>query len=226
MKLVEMNNIKKVYNAEKKNVCTVLNNLSLDIEEGEMVAIMGSSGSGKSTLLHILGCLDTQTEGQYLFRGKNVDSMNWDEKATLRNEEIGFVLQDFGLIEYQTVLDNLLIPLYFNSGVKKSQMRSLCLDTLCEVGMEGMGTEKVNTLSGGEKQRIAIARALINQPSLILADEPTGSLDHANSERIMELLKTVNKKGNTIIIVTHDNRVAAVCDRQLELIDGVLQPVG
>lgn len=222
MKLVELKNIKKVYNAEKGNARIVLNRLSLEVEAGEMVAITGSSGSGKSTLLHILGCLDIQTEGTYLLRGKDVSTMNWNEKARLRNAEIGFILQDFGLIEYQTVWDNLSIPLYFNHDVQKAQIRTKCLDALREVGMESMGREKVSTLSGGEKQRIAIARALINQPSLILADEPTGSLDHENSGRIMGLLKDINKRGNTIILVTHDSEVAACCDRQLALADGAL----
>lgn len=223
MKLVEMKDIKKVYNAGKRNACTVLNGLSLEVETGEMVAITGSSGCGKSTLMHILGCLDTQTEGSYLLRGKDVGTMDWNEKARLRNGEIGFVLQDFGLIEYQTVWDNLSIPLLFNPDTQKAQIRTKCLDALREVGMEGMGKEKVSTLSGGEKQRIAIARALINQPSLILADEPTGSLDHENAKRIMELLKEVNKQGNTIILVTHDREIAACCDRQLALAEGRLQ---
>lgn len=223
MKLVEMKDIKKVYNAGKRNACTVLNGLSLEVDSGEMVAITGSSGCGKSTLLHILGCLDTQTGGTYLLQGGDVGAMDWNKKAVLRNREIGFVLQDFGLIEYQTVWDNLSIPLYFNPDVQKAQVRTKCLDALREVGMEGMGGEKVSTLSGGEKQRIAIARALINQPSLILADEPTGSLDHENAIRIMELLRKVNKQGNTIVLVTHDREIADGCDRQLELAEGRLR---
>lgn len=220
--LVELSHLKKIYHEKKKNACTVLKDVSLQIETGEMIAIMGKSGSGKSTLLNILGCLDTQTAGCYLLDGESVGQMDWDTRALIRNRRIGFVMQDFGLIEYQTVWDNLLIPLYFNETVRRQDMRQLCLDALRQTGMEGRGGEKVSTLSGGEKQRVAIARALINSPSLILADEPTGALDQENTDKILALLQQLHHAGRTIVIVTHDQQVADACDKTYKLVDGSL----
>ncbi len=217
MKLAEMKGITKIYANQAGQSRTVLDDLDLMIYEGDMVAIMGSSGCGKSTLLHILGCLDEQTSGTYMFKNDDVREMSWDEKAVLRNREIGFVLQDFGLIEYKTVLDNVAIPLRFNSQIPGNKVKTLCMAAIREVGLDGYATELVRKLSGGEKQRVAIARAIVNHPSLILADEPTGALDEENSVKIMELFQRLNEQGMTIVVVTHDPVVANTCKKTYKL---------
>lgn len=222
MKLIELSDIHKSYNEESGNIKSVLKGLDLTIEEGDMIAIMGSSGIGKSTLLHIIGCLDDPTCGIYKFQDMDVSNLNWNEKAKLRNQKIGFVLQDFGLIEYQTVLDNISIPLRFNADVKSSEIRKLAVEAMRQVGLDGYATEEVKKLSGGEKQRVAIARALVNNPSLILADEPTGALDEDTSEHIMKLFQELNVHGKTILIVTHDSMIASQCKTVLQMKDGIL----
>ena len=211
MNLIEMKKINKMYNQGKRNAFHALKNIDFFVDEGDFVAIKGSSGAGKSTLLHIIGCLDTQTTGTYSFCGVCVEEMNQQQKAILRNREIGFVLQDFGLLEYQTVIESVSLPILFSNEVSILKCQSRCLSVLGEVGLQGYAHKKVRELSGGEKQRVAIARALINKPKLIVADEPTGALDEENATLIMNYLRKLNEAGTTIVIVTHDSTVADLC---------------
>lgn len=221
MSLIKIENIKKVYNIGKKNECNALRGVDLEITAGELVAIIGVSGSGKSTLLHILGCVDTPTEGEYFLNNEKVDFNDLSNLATLRNEKIGFVLQDFGLILNDTVLENVTVPLLFSNrsflGIRDKAINALKL-----TGVADLAKKKAGQLSGGQKQRVAIARALANDPDIILADEPTGSLDSKTSADIMELFKKLNSEGKTIIIVTHNNEVAKQCKRVIEISDGAI----
>lgn len=190
----------------------VLNGMSLAVSEGEMIAIKGKSGVGKSTLLHIMGLLDVMDGGSYLLDDIDVKQLNNNQRAKLRNNKIGFILQDYGLIEDETVLYNVGLPLMFSSE-KLGKIQLLARQQLKKFGVDELADKKVSVLSGGEKQRVAIARALVNNPDYIMADEPTGALDHTNANRIIEILKILNSEGNTIIIVTHDDDVANSCER-------------
>lgn len=223
MTIVKMNKVSKIYNKGKKNQFLALNEIDFSVEAGDMIAIRGSSGAGKSTLLHIMGCMDTQTSGHYFFCGDYVKDMSQQQKAVIRNKKIGFVLQDFGLLEYQSVLDAVSLPLLFSNEIPVSKMKKHCLEYLAEVGLQGYATKAVNELSGGEKQRVAIARALVNNPSLILADEPTGALDEENAHNIMKLLQRLNADGKTVVIVTHDSDVASMCKTQIMMKYGELR---
>ena len=223
MTLVKMNKISKIYNKGKKNQFKALNEVDFSVDEGDMIAIRGSSGAGKSTLLHIIGCMDTQTSGHYYFCGENVKDMTQQQKAVIRNKKIGFVLQDFGLLEYQSVLDAVSLPLLFSNEIPVSKMKKHCLAYLAEVGLQGYATKTVNELSGGEKQRVAIARALVNNPSLILADEPTGALDEENAYNVMKLLQKLNENGKAVVIVTHDTDIANMCKTQITMKYGELK---
>ncbi len=223
MTIVKMSKVSKIYNKGKKNQFKALNEIDFSVEEGDMIAIRGSSGAGKSTLLHIMGCMDTQTSGHYYFCGDYVKDMSQQQKAVIRNKKIGFVLQDFGLLEYQSVLDAVSLPLLFSNEIPVSKMKKHCLEYLAEVGLQGYATKVVNELSGGEKQRVAIARALVNNPSLILADEPTGALDEENAHNIMKLLQRLNADGRTVVIVTHDSDVASMCKTQITMKYGELR---
>jgi len=199
-----------------------LKSVSLTINKGEFVALMGPSGSGKSTLMNILGCLDTPTKGQYVLNGVNVSHMTDNELAEVRNKEIGFVFQTFNLLPRNTALDNVALPLIY-SGISKSQRINRATEALTNVGLQNRIHHKPNELSGGQRQRVAVARALINNPSIILADEPTGNLDTKTSIEIMGLLEDIHAKGNTIILVTHEEDIALHAHRIVRMRDGLVE---
>lgn len=196
-----------------------LRGVSFDIHHGEYVAIMGPSGSGKSTLMNLIGCLDTPSAGQYWLNGKLVSDMDDDELAYIRNKEIGFVFQTFNLLPRATALHNVELPLIYN-GTPKSVRMDMAREALERVGLGGRVTHKPNELSGGQRQRVAIARALVNNPSIILADEPTGNLDSQTSQEIMALFNNLSAQGNTIILVTHEPDIARHAARVLHILDG------
>ncbi len=217
--MIQLKKITKTYNAGSSNAFEALHNITLTISDGEMVSIIGKSGAGKSTLLHIIGCIDHYDDGEYYLDDELIKNKKDKELATIRNEKIGIVMQDYALIEDFTAIENVLLPLDF-SRKKVPHSRKLAEDALSIVGMDGMADKPVKKLSGGQKQRIAIARALINHPKFLLADEPTGALDSHTSSEIIDLLKHLNSQGMTIIIITHDPTVANACDRQIEISDG------
>lgn len=199
-----------------------LKSVSLDIEKGEFVALMGPSGSGKSTLMNILGCLDTPTRGEYVLNGINVSDMTEDELASVRNKEIGFVFQTFNLLPRSTALDNVALPLVY-AGLGKKKRDDQARHALESVGLGNRVEHKPNELSGGQRQRVAVARALINNPSIILADEPTGNLDTKTSVEIMGLLEEIHSRGNTIILVTHEEDIALHAHRIVRMRDGLIE---
>ena len=219
--LIRTENLWKIYQmgAEKVNA---LRNVSLDVDRGEYVAIMGPSGSGKSTLMNLIGCLDTPTKGNYYLNDKLVSQMNDDELARIRNKEIGFVFQTFNLLPRATAAHNVELPLVYN-GTESEIRRRKAREALQMVDLEERATHKPNELSGGERQRVAIARALVNNPSLILADEPTGNLDTNTGKEIMKILEKLHHQGNTIIIVTHEHDIATFADRILYIRDGAIE---
>ncbi len=219
MPLIQLENISKIYNSEEIKT-VALNGVSLKINEGELTAITGPSGSGKSTLLHILGLLDRPTTGEYIFENKNIINLSDEELALFRNEKIGFVFQAFFLLSSITVLENVKLPLLY-SKVDEKKWNELALNALEEVGLSHRLNHFPTQLSGGEKQRVAIARALINNPSIILADEPTGNLDTKTGTEIIEIMKNLNRsEGKTFVIVTHDPRLTKFCQRVIRLQDG------
>lgn len=221
--LIALKGISKSYQASHgAPPYQVLKDANLSIDKGEMVAIKGSSGAGKSTLLHIIGCLDKPTSGSYLLNGQDVSQLSLSKLAEIRNASFGFVMQHFALIEEDSALQNVATPLLF-AKTRKSQMDARAMEQLRNVGMEQMENKRIATLSGGEKQRVAIARAMVNNPEIILADEPTGALDRANTEKIVQLFQQLNEKGKTIIIVTHDDFVAQSCRRIVTIADGVIK---
>lgn len=218
--MIELNNIVKIYNPKSSSPTTALSGISLDVKDGEMVAVMGVSGSGKSTLLNIIGCLDKATEGEYFLNGKNIGEYKTKELYSLRNKTFGFILQDYGLVEDKSVLTNIMYPLAFSKDVSFWKMKSIAKDAVKRVCIEGLMRKKVSKLSGGQKQRAAIARAIVNSPDIILADEPTAALDHKTADEIMKLMKELNGNGTTVIIVTHDKRIADMCQRTVFIRDG------
>lgn len=199
-----------------------LKGLDLTINKGEYVALMGPSGSGKSTLMNVLGCLDTPSSGKYLLNNSDVSQMDDDELAEIRNKEIGFVFQTFNLLARSTALDNVALPLVY-AGYSRSQRNQMAMQALTNVGLADRTDHKPNELSGGQRQRVAIARALINNPSIILADEPTGNLDTKTSHEIMELMEKIHQQGNTVIVVTHEEDIAKRAKRIVRLRDGVIE---
>lgn len=217
--MVKLNNIVKVYNPKKSNEFEALHGVSCEIKDGEMVAIIGKSGAGKSTLLHILACIDNYQEGEYTIDETKVKNLSEKEYARIRNEKIGMVMQDFALVEDFSVLENVMIPLSFSKKKVKNK-KAKALEVLRKVGIEDLAKKSCNKLSGGQKQRVAIARAIVNEPSMVLADEPTGALDTKTSAEIMDLFKELNSQGTTIVIVTHDLKIAEQCDRIIEISDG------
>lgn len=200
----------------------VLKGIDLDIERGEYVAIMGPSGSGKSTLMNILGCLDTPTGGTYILNGQDVSKMTDDELAEIRNKEIGFVFQTFNLLPRTTALDNVALPMIY-SGKSKADRVKRATKVLHDVGLADRMDHKPNQLSGGQRQRVAVGRALVNEPSIILADEPTGNLDSKTSLEIMQLFDDIHSEGNTVILVTHEEDVASHAHRIIRLRDGIVE---
>ena len=218
--MIQLKNIVKIYNPKKQNEFEALHKVSATIEDGEMVAVIGKSGAGKSTLLHILACIDSYQSGEYMIDGTLVKNLSERQYAKIRNEKIGMVMQDFALVEDFTALENVMIPLNF-SRKKIPNKKEKALAALRSVGIEDLAKKPCNKLSGGQKQRVAIARAIVNEPSMILADEPTGALDSKTSAEIMELFRSLNEQGRTVIIVTHDPKVAEQCGRILEISDGI-----
>lgn len=214
--MIEIENIAKVYRMGKVEVYA-LRRVNLSIKQGDMIAIVGASGSGKSTLLNILGCLDRPTSGKYIFEGAEVSRMNDNKLAEMRNKKFGFVFQDFNLLSRTTALGNVELPLVYSGGLQK---RKRAMEALERVGLGGRASHKPTELSGGEQQRVAIARALVNNPALILADEPTGNLDSASTAEIISIFRQLNGEGITVILVTHEIDIAAQTKRTIRLLDG------
>ena len=217
--MIKLEMIVQIYNPKKQIEYEALHGVSAEIEDGELVAVIGRSGAGKSTLLHILACIDSYQEGEYTIDGTLVKDLSERQYAKIRNEKIGMVMQDFALVEDFTVLENVMIPLNFSKKRIKNK-KEKALAALRSVGIEELAKKPCNKLSGGQKQRVAIARAIVNEPSMILADEPTGALDTKTSAEIMELFKSLNEAGRTVVIVTHDPKIAEQCGRVIELSDG------
>ena len=219
--LINISDIKRdfILGNEKINV---LKGINLEIQKGEYVALMGPSGSGKSTLMNILGCLDTPTSGSYILNGNDVSKMHDNELAEIRNKEIGFVFQTFNLLPRTTALDNVALPMIY-AGFSKSERKKRAEEVLTQVGLSDRMDHQPNQLSGGQRQRVAVARALVNKPSIILADEPTGNLDSKTSIEIMMLFEEIHKNGNTVILVTHEEEIAAYAKRVIRLRDGNIE---
>ena len=218
--MIEINNINKTYNKGKANAFQALKNVSLTIEDGEMVAIIGKSGAGKSTLMHIIGCIDDFESGTYILNGDDISSIKEGKRAKIRNKDIGIVMQDFALVEDYTAIENVMIPLYFTKGKLLESKKTIARKALEKVGIGELASKKVNKLSGGQKQRVAIARAIVNNPGILLADEPTGALDVKTSAEIIGVFRELNEQGITVIIITHDMEVADGCERVIEISDG------
>lgn len=223
MALIELHNIHKNFRMGEE-VIHALNDVSITIKEGEFTSIVGASGSGKSTMMNIIGLLDLPTSGQYLLDGNNITNMDDDELSHYRNQKIGFVFQSFNLLPKASALKNVEMPMQYasvyNKNLTDALVRNMALDTLDKVGLADRVHHLPNELSGGQRQRVAIARALVNNPKILLADEPTGALDSKTSEEILNLFEQLNKNGVTVIIVTHDNNVANRCHRILRMSDG------
>jgi putative ABC transport system ATP-binding protein len=217
-KVIEIKNIVKNY-VIGEVIVQALRSVTINIERNEYVAIMGPSGSGKSTLMNLVGCLDTPSSGSYVLNGIDVSKMEDDFLAEIRNKEIGFIFQTFNLLPRYTALENVTLPLIY-AGVSKAEREKVAITTLTQVGLADRMLHKPNELSGGQRQRVAIARALVNNPSIILADEPTGNLDSKTSIDIMNLLDEIHKKGNTVIVVTHEEDIAMHAARIIRLFDG------
>lgn len=221
MNIIETVDISKRY-VMGSEIIDALKTITINIQKGEYVAFMGPSGSGKSTLMNIIGCLDTPTSGRYVLNNKDVSDMDEDELAEIRNKEIGFIFQNFNLLPRSSALDNVALPLIY-AGYNKSRRTEMAMAALKNVGLETRSKHQPNELSGGQRQRVAIARALVNSPSILLADEPTGALDSKTSYEIMDLFEELHSKGNTIIMVTHEEDIAKYAHRIVRLRDGVVE---
>jgi putative ABC transport system ATP-binding protein len=219
--VIDIQFIKKIYQVGNQEV-NALAGVNLKIKKGEFVAIMGPSGSGKSTLMNIIGCLDTPSNGSYWLNGRDVSRLDDDNLAAIRNKEIGFIFQTFNLLHRYNALENVTVPLIY-AGINRALRYELAIEALRQVGLSDRMEHKPNEMSGGQRQRVAIARALVNKPSIVLADEPTGNLDSKTSEEIMRLLNELHQKGNTIVLVTHEEDIARHAKRIVRLRDGLIE---
>ncbi len=220
-KIIHLESIVKNYKVGTQ-IVRALRSISIDIYKGEYVAIMGASGSGKSTLMNVIGCLDTPTSGKYILNGRDASRLSDDQLAEIRNSEIGFIFQVFNLLPRNSALENVMLPLVY-SGTRKNERKRRAEETLKDVGLEDRMLHRPNELSGGQRQRVAIARALVNKPALLLADEPTGNLDSKISEEIMKLFADIHSKGNTLLMVTHEEDIAKHAHRIIRLKDGEVE---
>ncbi len=219
--IIQTQNLAREYRMGSELI-QALKDVSITIHQGEYVAFMGPSGSGKSTLMNIIGCLDTPSKGTYVLNGNHVSGLGENELAEIRNKEIGFIFQTFNLLPRASALDNVALPLIY-AGISKQNRQEKALELLKSVGLDNRAKHKPNELSGGQRQRVAIARALVNNPSILLADEPTGNLDSKTSYEIMELFEKLHEKGNTIIMVTHEEDIARYAHRIVRLRDGLIE---
>jgi putative ABC transport system ATP-binding protein len=219
--VIRIENLTRFYTIGEETV-RALNGINLTIQKNEYVALMGPSGSGKSTLMNIIGCLDTPTSGEYFLNGPNVAQLSDSELAAIRNKEIGFVFQTFNLLPRLTALQNVALPLVY-AGIPEAERLKKAKEVLEQVGLGNRMTHKPNELSGGQRQRVAVARALVNNPSIILADEPTGNLDSKTSEEIMQLIDIIHQAGNTIVLVTHEEDIALHAKRVVRMRDGIVE---
>ena len=219
--LIHIENMKKIYNPGENEV-RALDGIDLDIEKGDLVAIVGHSGSGKSTLMNMLGCLDTPTSGKYVLDGQDVASMTDNQLADVRSKEIGFIFQGFNLISNLDAVGNVELPLV-SRGVSKNERKQLAMEALKSVGLEDRMKHKPNEMSGGQQQRVAVARAVAAKPPIILADEPTGNLDTKSTQEILEILKELHRSGRTVIIITHDEEIASQAHRVIRILDGRIE---
>ena len=219
MSLIQLEQIYKIYNEGKENEVRALNGVTLSIGRGEFVSIIGASGSGKSTLMNVLGCLDLPTRGSYHLNGKLASRMNDDELSHIRNVEIGFIFQGYNLIPALDALENVELPLIYQ-GVNADDRRDLALEALGRVGLANRVKHRPVEMSGGQQQRVAIARAIATKPTIIMADEPTGALDSHTGQEVLKFLQELNKEGSTVILITHDNGIAATARRVVRLADG------
>lgn len=216
--MIEVKNLSKIYKMGKETLYA-LDKISLSVKDGEFAAIVGPSGSGKSTLMNILGCLDIPSEGEYILDGKSVSSLNDDEQAEIRNEKIGFIFQKYNLLTKLNIYENVEIPLIYQ-GINSSERKVRINEALAKVGLLSHMRHKPAELSGGQQQRVAIARALVTNPSVILADEPTGALDSKTGKEVLGILKDLHKSGKTIVLITHDLSIAAEAQRRIQIKDG------
>ncbi len=219
--LIDIKDIYKIYNEGKESEVRALNGVSLSIDRGEFVAIVGASGSGKSTLMNMLGCLDIPTYGDYWLDGTDVTSLSDRQLAHIRNKQIGFIFQGYNLIQELDALENVILPLIYQ-GVPISQREERAMEALAKVGMDDRAHHRPSEMSGGQQQRVAIARAIATHPAIIMADEPTGALDSKTGQHVLEILRELYRGGTTIILITHDNGIAATARRVVRLSDGVI----
>lgn len=217
--ILKLQNINMIYNEGAANEVRALKDFSLNVTKGELISVIGPSGSGKSTLLHIMGGLLRPSNGTYMYEDKNVSMYNNKQISIFRNQNIGFVLQNFGLLTDRTVIENVCIPMLF-SNYKWSEMKDRAMSVLKSLNIENLAERSTNNISGGQSQRVAIARAIVMNPSIILADEPTGALDSENAYHLMDVFNELNQQGTTIIIVTHNNEISNMCKRTIKINDG------